>query len=484
MASITSTGIGTNGLDVEGIITKLMSIEQKPLTQLQDTAKTIQTKISAFGTIQSALSSLRDSASALTKPAAWSATTALSSDTTAVAVAAGSTAVAGSYKVSVQSLASAQSVASRSFTSSAALVGEGQLTIDVGTWSAGDDTVDPPVEPGFAAKATISSINIAITGTDSLATVRDKINASGAGVTASIVNDASGARLVLSSRQTGQENGFRITASGSADVVGLGYDPQTNPDGASLTQTAANARATINGLEINSTSNTLTDVVGGLTMTLQKVTTTDGVQLSVTQDNVAIKASVQAFVDAYNNLAKNIKSLTKYDEATETAATLQGDSTAVTMQRTLRNALTASFAGTGSFTSLSQVGLEVQADGTLKIDDKKFTAAQANLPELQKLFTTTGTDDDSIVDDGFAQRFRILGDDILGTDGMLSTRTAGLKSTLTKNEDRQAEMENRLTNTEARIRAQYQALDTKMAGLNSLSSYISQQVTNWNKSSD
>jgi flagellar hook-associated protein 2 len=484
MASITSTGIGTNGLDVEGIITKLMALEQKPLEQLQTAATTIQTKISAFGSVQSALASLRDAASGLTKSSAWSATTAMSSDATAVAVAAGSSAVAGSYNVSVQSLASSQSVASKAFATSQSLVGDGQLSIEIGAWNAGDAAADPPVDPGFAAKAAISAINIAISGTDSLADVRDKINASGAGVTASIVTDASGARLVLSSRQSGVENGFRITASGSADVVGFGYDPVNNTEGASLTQGAANARAKINGLEINSTSNTLTDVVGGMTMTLQKVTPDAGVQLSVSQDNAAIKATVQTFIDAFNNLAKMLKSQTKYDEGTKTAGTLQGDSTAVGLQRMMRNAVSSSSTASTAFASLSDAGLEVQADGTLKIDDKKFTAAQANLPELKKLFDTVGDDDDAITDDGFAARFRMLGDDQLGTDGMLSTRTAGLKSTLEKNQDRQDEMENRLANTEKRIRAQYQALDVKMAGLNSLSSYISQQVTNWNKSND
>jgi flagellar hook-associated protein 2 len=471
--SISSAGIGS-GLDVESIITKLMSVEKLPVQTLEDQASTIQTKISAFGSVQSALGAFRDASLALTKNDAWSPTVGTSADASAVTVSTGSTAAAGNYAVTVTNLAASQSVASKTYTSSDELAGEGTLTIEQGSWDIG--------EPGFAARATISAINIPISSTDSLSAVRDKINAAGAGVTASIVTDSTGARLVLSSSKTGVQNGFRVTTSGSDALAALTYDPTNNPAGMTLTQTAADATATVNGLAITSDSNTLTNVVDGLSINLLKKTPADGtsVQLNVAQDNTTIKAKIQAFVDAYNSLSKTLASQTKYDDTSKTAGTLQGDSTAVGLQRQLRSALTGSSGASSVFSTLSSIGLEVQSDGTVKINDTKMTNALANLGELKKVFANSGVADDGT--DGFAQRFRTLGDQVLGTDGSLTTRAAGLATSLKQNETRQDEMNNRLTSTEARLRAQYTALDTKMASFSTLSTYITQQIANWNKS--
>jgi len=471
MASVTSAGIGS-GLDVESIITKLMAVEKAPVVQLQTEATKIQSKISAYGSIQSSVSGFRDAALALTKSSLWSATTATSADTSAITVSSGSSAAAGNYSVSVQSLAAAQSVASTSFASSSTVVGEGALTIDVGSWDVG--------EPGFKARATISSMNIAISATDTLADVRDKINAAGGGVSASIVTDSSGARLVLSSTSTGVENGFRVTASGAGPSA-FAYDATDGSAAMKRSQSAADAKAKINGLDITSASNTLNDVVQGLTMNLQKVTTGD-VQVSVAQDNTAIKGAISSFVAAYNGLSSLLKSQTKYDESTKTAGTLQGDSTAVSLQRQLRSVLTAPGTASSTFSNLSSLGLEIQSDGTLRVSDTKLNNALTKLPEMKKAFANSDVANSD--NDGFAQKLRALGDQALGTDGGLAARTAGLNSTLKLNSERQDAITDRMTATEKRLRAQYTALDTKMAGLNTLSTYISQQITNWNKSKD
>jgi flagellar hook-associated protein 2 len=469
MASVTSAGIGSN-LPVESIITKLMAVEQLPVTQLQTEASKIQTKISAYGSIQSSVSNFRDAASALTRSATWSATTATSADAASITVSSGSSAAAGNYAVSVSKLAAAQSVASTSFASSSTVVGEGGLTIDVGSWDV--------TEPGFKARATINSMNIAISSTDTLADVRDKINASGGGVSASIVTDSSGARLVLSSTSTGVDNGFRVTASGSGPSA-FAYDATDGSAAMTRTQTASDAKAKINGLDITSASNTLNDVVQGLTMNLQKVTTGD-VQVSVAQDNTSIKGALTSFVAAYNGLASLLKSQTKYDDSTKTAGTLQGDSTAVSLQRQLRTMLTGTGTASSAFPTLSSIGLEIQSDGTLKVNDTKLTSALGNLTEMKKAFANSDTTDSA--NDGFAQKLRALGDQVLGTDGSLAARTTGLNSSLKDNQERQDDITDRMTNTEKRLRAQYTALDTKMAGLNTLSTYITQQIANWNKS--
>ena len=468
VGSITSAGVGS-GLDVESIITKLMAIEQRPLTQLQTAATGIQTKISAYGALQSGLSGFRDAALALTNPSAWSGTTGTSSDATGVGVSATPSASPGSYAVTVQNLATAQSVASTALANSGALVGAGTLHIDLGTWT---------TPTGFSAQSGSSGVDIDVSDTDTLATLRDKINAAGAGVNATIVTDTSGARLVYTASSTGAANGFRIAAASGAapGLQALAWDPPSST-ATTLTQGGVNANATINGLAVNSASNTLTDMVQGLTLTLSKASTSP-VQISVVQDTASTKTLIQSFVTAYNSLAKTLANDIKFDSATGSAGVLQGDSTAVSLQRQLRNMLTASPGASTVFTTLSQAGLEMQADGSLKINDGKLSSAMANLPELKKLFANNDVADPG--KNGIVRQLRGFADSVLGTDGMLTARTDGLTKSLNTNSKSQSALQDRLDATEARMRAQYSALDTKMATLNALSTYMTQQITNWN----
>jgi flagellar hook-associated protein 2 len=469
--TISSAGIGS-GLDVETIVTKLMAIEQQPLKLLQNTATTIQTKISAFGGLQSSVSAFRDAALALTNPSTWSGTAGTSSDAGSVGVSSTASAVAGSYAVTVQALATTQSVASTAFAASSSTVGSGTLHINLGQWSAAPAST-------FTAASGATGLDIVVTDTDTLATLRDKINAAGAGVSASILTDTSGARLVLNSSATGAANGFQITAANGAsgNLAALAYDPP-NSTGTKLTQSAANAAATINGLSVSSATNSLSDMIQGVTLNLFKVSSTP-VQISVAQDTTATKTAIQGFVTAYNALATLLTTDTKYDSGTSTAGVLQGDSTAVTLQRQLRNLLGASSGASTVFTTLSQAGLETQADGTLKINDAKLTSAMGKLPELKKLFANSDTTNPA--NDGIVRRLRVLSDSLVNSDGLLTTRTEGLNTSLKTNQKSQDAMNDRLAAVEARMRAQYTALDTKMATLNTLSTYMTQQITNWNK---
>ena len=460
MASITSAGIGS-GLDVESLITKMMSLEKRPLNLLQTQASTIQTKISAFGSLSSGMSTLRDAALALTRNEAWSATTGKSADATAVSVSSNGTAAAGDYSVEVQSLAKSQSVVSGTYASADALVGEGSLQVS------------------FSGQPDFPPLNVSISAGDTLATVRSKINAAGAGVSAVIVNDATGARIVISSTKTGTENGFSVSGTGGG--AAFSFDP-ANPQGSSMTQTQAaeDARATINGLPVTSASNTLSDVVDGVTLTLNKVSSSP-VQVKVAKDDESMKASIQAFVEAYNGIAKQLAAQVKYDDTTKQAGTLQGDSTAVSMQRQLRGLITSTSGASGTFPNLSSVGLEMQRDGTLKINDTKLTAALQNPVELKKVFANS--DPVNNANNGIARMVQAFGDNLLGSDGALTTRTEGLSDSLKMNTDRQDQALLRLDMVEKRMRAQYTALDTQMGSLSALSTYMTNQVAAWNKSS-
>ncbi|MEP6875173.1 MAG: flagellar filament capping protein FliD [Burkholderiales bacterium] len=475
--SVSSAGIGS-GLDVNTIIAGLMKVEQAPLTDLQTRETSIQTTISAFGEVKSAMAAFRDAAGKLALPSTWNATTATSADTSAVTVSTTSNAAPGNYAIQVQTLAAALSTVSGTFASSGVLVGSGTLHIDTGTWNAG--------QTAFTAKTGSTGVDIAVTATDTLATLASKINAAGAGVTASVVNDATGSRLVYSSSATGTDNTFRVTAADSdgnntdaAGLSALAFDPAGGTTATTRTQAAANASATVNGLAITSQSNNLSNVFDGLTINLTKVTTTP-VQVTVAQDTDGITKTVQSFIDAYNSLSSLLSTDLKYDSSTKVAGPLQADSAAVSLQRQLRNLVTSPSGASTVFTTLSQVGLEVQTDGTLKLNNTKLTSAMGSNPaELKKLFTNV--DLTTPGNSGIANRLRTLGNAVLGTDGLLTSRIIGLNTKLTNNQKDQASLNNRLDATKARLVAQYSALDTKMAGINTLSTYITQQIANWNK---
>ena len=467
MSTLSSAGVGS-GLDVESIVKALVAIERKPIAQLATQASGMQTKLSAFGKLQSALSALRDAARTLTSSDAWGAVKGNSSDPTSVAVSAGSGAVAGSYSVSVSQLAAAQTVVGAPRAATATMGSDGTLAIQLGSWAAGGNAP-------FTARANTPAMNVAIAATDTLADVRDKVNAAGAGVTASIVNDASGARLVMRSSQTGVEQGFQVTASAGLEALGYG-----GPGGPGMAQSrpAANALATINGIAIESSSNTLGNVLDGLTLTLNKVTT-GTTEITVEQDTPAIQASMKTFVDAYNAMIKLVADQTRYDAATKTAAPLQGDRTSINLQYALRGVASGSSAGSGVFSRLAQIGLDPQADGTLKLNTTKLTSALGQASEVQKLFAFTDGNDATA--DGFAQQIRQMADRLLGSDGTLSSRQSGLQAEMARNKARQSELEARVARTEERLRARYAALDNQMANLSALSGYVSQQVTSWNK---
>lgn len=484
MANISALG-SSAGIDGEALISQLMAVEKAPIKAVTDANSKLSTKLSTWGRIQSSFSALQDASAALNKKEFWSATTATSSDAAAVSVTTSSNSSPGNYSVQVQALAQAQSLASAPVASKTEPFGSGTLRIELGTFT--DNPVAPPAAT-FAAKAAASAVNIDIgPGDNTLEKIRDKINASNSGVTASLITDASGVRLVLRG-VSGAENAFRVTATDadgdSSDATGLSalnYDPSADITTMSATQKAGNAQATINGLAISSASNTLTDVVDGLTIQLNKKTAADTpVELTVAQDNESIKKGIDAFTSAYNSVVGTIRVQTLYDEASKTGGPLQGDSTAISLLAQLRNMAFSSTSASSAFGRLSDIGIDIAKDGTMSTNSTKLTGAMGNLSQLQAFFS--GTHDTDAGKVGVSQRFRTLASQVTGSDGAISTRTAGLQGTIKRNEEKIERLEDRTVAVEKRLRAQYTALDVSMSKLNGLSAYVTQQLSLLNKS--
>ena len=382
-----------------------------------------------------------------------------------MSVSAGAGAAIGNVSIEVSKLAQSQTlVSSTPYASSTTSVGQGSLTITLGAWGSNNTT--------FADKAGATPITINIgDGQDTLTGIRDAINSANAGVTASIVNDATGARLSLRSIATGETNGFRIEATGG--LSSLAYDPRIGVTSLIQTLPAQNARALINGIDVSSESNSLKEAIDGLNITLLK-TTTIPASITVGQDKDSIKKLITDFTAAYNAVNALLREQTKYDEGNKTAGALQGDSTAVGLQNQLRSIIGGTTSLAGGIGRLAEIGLEAGSDGNLKTSETKLNTALGNLDSLKKLFM--GLDGTDSSNDGFAQRIRSYIDGALSTDGRVSSRQAGLQKLIENNNKRADQLEDRVALTEARLRARYTALDTQMAKLNGLSNYVTQQL--------
>lgn len=478
--TISSAGIGS-GLDVNSIIESLVKVEQVPLIKLQSVGSAMQTKLSAFGQMQSLVSSFRDAAAQLQNPTSYAVTSAVSSDTTAVGASSSTKALPGTYSVAVTSLSATQNTVSASgqFASGSDAVGTGSITISLGTWSTG--------QTAFTAKTGATDVVIPIGASENtLAGIRDKINAANAGVSATIVTDASGSRLALQSSAPGAVNGFRISVAdddtGNFDAQGLSrlaFDPPNATAGQSITQSAANTRASINGIAVETASNTLSDVVDGMTFNLSKVTTSP-VTVSVARNTESVKTLLTNFVASYNALSSFLSSATQYDASTKKSALLQGDATTTGLQNQLRSMISQGGKASAAFGSLSNLGVEFQKDGRLKINDTKLATALTNLPELTKAMSNVDLADPS--NNGFAKKLTSWADGLLSTDGTLPGKTKSIQSQIIANTKDQEKMTDRISGIEKRIRAQYTALDKTMANANALSKYVAQQITTWNKS--
>ncbi|MFC3686446.1 flagellar filament capping protein FliD [Hydrogenophaga luteola] len=471
MATISSPGIAS-GLDIQSIVSQLVALEKAPLTQLKTQATSLQTKLSTMGTIKSQVSALGDAAAKLSKASGWDPVKATSSNPSAVGVTVKAGAPATSITMEVQNLAKAQSTASAAVTTGTAM-GTGSMTIELGQWSGSSFT---------AGSGTPVTIDIEA-GDDSLSDIAAKINESDAGVSATVLRDASGERLLVRSKATGEENAFRITVADDdgddTDAAGLSRLAFSvgNANGMSRSQSAENAQATINGVPVTSASNTLSGTLTGMTIQLSQETTAP-VNIDVTNDTEAIRSNVKAFVDAYNTLNTTLTSALRYDEATKTAGPLQGDATTVGLQNALRGMMRSVSAST-PYSRLSDVGIELKSGGKLEIDATKMDAAMDNLDDLKALFTSTSNDATAT---GFGWKIKSFAEGLIDADGTVSNKTDALKASIKRNSLDQDRVNDKAARSEKRLLAQYNAMDAAVGSLNGLSAFVSQQIIMWNKS--
>ena len=397
-------GVGSS-LDVNSLVTQLMAAEQQPIAALATKEAKYQSQLTAYGSLKGALSTFQSSVAALSNPTKFTAVSASITDTSLATVSASSSAIAGVYSVSVDQLAQSQKLQSSALSATSTTLGSGTLTISFGTYTYNNNA--PPTINGFTLNPDKATKTVTISpGQSSLSGVQNAINAANVGVSANIINNGTGYHLVITSTDSGISNAVRITVADSSDsdntdVLGLSrltYNPAGSPAITRLTQSIEpkNALLTVDGISISKASNAITDAIAGVNLNLQKSGTSN---MTVKQDTASIQSAVQAFVAAYNSLNSTISNLSKYDLVNKKAAVLTGDSALNSLKSELKAVFNTplSKAG-GGLTTLSDVGIIFQKDGTLALNTSKLNSVM-NDPskDVSTLFAAIGKPSDSLI---------------------------------------------------------------------------------------
>ena len=450
MATIQAPGIGS-GLDVNDIVTKLMEIERQPITNLTSKKSQVNAQISAYGSLKSKVDDFQSAMANLNSPQKFQVYQATSGSESVFTSSVSSGAVAGNYNIEVVSLAERDKIATKAYTDSNTVVGEGTLNISIGA----------------------DSFELTIDGTNNtLAGIRDAINnaTDNTGVSATIVTGDEGARLVLSSKETGLDNALRISVTDSdgnnTDETGLSalaYNPEGGVEFRAPISSAQNALVRIDGFDVSSNTNTITGAIDGVTINAASVGSST---LSVTRDDEQILESVEAFASAFNALRSEINK--------QRNGQLEADSTLLSLERQIFDVLNAGTAIDGSsFSYLIEAGVSINKQGVMEVDSDRITEIMnTDFESFSNLFASENG--------GFAAKLSNLADGWLANDGLIDSREDGLNTQVKSIDEQILRMEDRMISVEARIRAQFTALDTLVSSLNNTSSFLTQQLASLN----
>jgi len=443
MGLITASGIGSN-VDVDSIITALVNARKIPATSRLDFQELrAKASISGVGSLSSALDLLKTSLSSLSDSSDFSKRAATSSDNDFITVTAGSSATPANFSVDVLKVARGTRLESGLFAASTDTVGTGNLTFTAGS----------------------ESFNVAISATDTLSEIRDKINdaASNIGVNANIINGDSGTILVLDSSITGSANSLVVTTD-NASLDAISTNLITPVGGA-----ADDAQISINGQIITNDTNSFTNAIEDVTINVLDVTT-DSIDIDVTLNTAAVSLQIKSFVNAYNEFITTISTLGNSNP--DSPGILVGDATLRTVNNQIRRIVSGAVDGISSaITSLSGLGITTGEDGRFEIDDEVLSSAITdNIDDIEQIFSS---------ENGIAKSIESLVKQYTNsTTGILVTRTKNLNNALSDISDERVDLNASLERLETRLRAQYGAMDALVAQLNSTGNFLTQQLAN------
>ncbi len=439
--ALTATGIGS-GLDISTIVSTLVAAEQTPKETLFDNKESsIKAKVSAMGTLKSALSTFQDAVKKLQSGDVLNQRKVTLSNSSYFSATADKTAQSGSYAIKVEQLATNHKIAGASVSSSTSTVGEGSLAFDING----------------------ESFSVDVASGDSLAAIAKKVNESSdnPGVTATVISTDEGSRLVFSSNTTGTDNQINITAT---DTSGTGLSDMFGAGNTTTLQEAQNAVLYIDNQKVTSQTNEVANAITGVTLSLTDADVAKSTTLKIGQDTDAVKTNVQAFVSAYNNLLSAVDKVSSYDVDTEKAAALQGDSMIRSIESQMRNIATGRVTTeSGSSIALYDIGITTAKDGKLTVDDTKLDKALSeNMSGVEALFSTKET--------GLANKFYSFADSYVKSSGLIADRQNSYTTQQKRLDDQREAFSLKMEQLTARLTKQFNAMDLIVANLNSQSS--------------
>lgn len=444
MSSLFAVG---SGLDIPTIVSQLVAADRAPTENRINNQGTAATaKLSALSTIKSALSNLQGALGSLSTNLSTPAFKSTVAEGAGFSASSTAQASAGSYEIEVLSLARGNKLSSRAFASNE-LVGAGSLAI------------------GFAG----TTLQVEIGADATLSSVAREINrvAGGKGVTASVITSDAGQHLVLAATGTGTGNAVTVTASGDGRLGELSWNGSAG--GMTQTTAASQAQVKIDGQLRRGDSNTFTDLVAGMTITLEKPSDGKAHSLSVAADSSLAKGSLQSFVSTYNATLTALKNASSYNAETKTASALTGDAMVRGLQSQLRGIL-----GGDNISQLKALGITAAKDGSLSFSSSQFDKTQAEQPELAaSLLGKEGR---------LSSSLKSLFDANLDSGkGLLTQRTDTLNKQISKLERELDDLDVRMDKAYERYTKQFSAMDTLVAQMQNTSSYLTSQLANLSK---
>ncbi|AJA10797.1 flagellar hook-associated 2-like protein [Sphingopyxis fribergensis] len=444
-----SLGFGS-GLDVKQLVADLSNASRDPkIARMTSLTQANQTRISALAQARSNLDGFADSLGQMVSDGTLRSTPTVSDESVLGATSrAGLSADSFAATVVVNQLARAQTNYSGIVADKAAAIGTGTMTLTVG---------------GVAKTITIDATNNSLEG------LANAINASGAGVTASIIADEGGHRLIVKG-PTGEVGAFTLTADAGADP---GLSAFSTSGGMTVGQSAANAEFTIDGVAFSRANNIIDDVIPGMSLTLKKAAPGQGVDIGASRPLDMIKQTVGDFVSVYNQLKKSLV----------TASSMSGETTSLReIERELSNLVNKVLSSHGSINKLSDIGISSTRDGLLSVDNAKLDKVLASdAGAVEALFNprrdATHTEQS---DPGIAFALDAIRDKAVGVNGAIDRVSKSLDAKRENLADQLEKIEERESAYKARLEKQYGSLEAKLAAFKATQSYLEQQIKLWN----
>lgn len=404
MALIQSTGLGTQALGAD-TVKKIIDAEKEDAEKrINQSSGLVKAQITAYGELKSRMSKFQDVINKLADPKVAGALTASSSDESLLAVQASESASAGNYSLQINNTAKAHSIASKRFSSEYSVVGEGKLTFSFGTnqYDGSGNLTGQSSNANRPNKTiTIDSSNRTLTG------IRNAINNAKMGVTARVVNDGSGFRLSISSNETGESNGMQIFAqdnTGNPLTSGLGVlNFNSNQQGTGFAQQTSkgeDARLEINGLQVSRSTNTIDDVIDGVTLNIKNADASKQLTVSLKPDTEALKKHLREFVETYNNMKEVLDDVTQFNPNNQKAGLLIGDSLVRGIESRIKSMISTPIQGLEgqTYNTLASLGIGTDRTNDFKMmfSSTVFNKAMATASKnVSKLLSVSGRTTDS-----------------------------------------------------------------------------------------